>query len=283
MSRFFRSHIGRPIDPSSASNRYALAAAVLAGVVAGAVTLVTSGFGDAVRWGFLGGAGAFLAWAIAREVDPDDTVAAAVAAPLGLAALLVGAPGVAASAAVLIAARIMVRTTGRSPTPLDLVVLVAGAGYLGTQPVAWVPLAALVVAVAHDAVVTGGGMARLAAAPLAMVAAGVLGALVAEPGWSWTTPDAAALVVGIAGVVAALAALPTDHPRSVGDLTGDPLQHHRLVTGRVLVLAAGLGSFALLGGDGVAAVSPLWAAFAGVAAAGAWDRVGAGDRESAQA
>lgn len=260
--------LGRPIDPSVASNRYAVLAAAAGAAVAGGVALAAgSGGGAAMGWAVRGGLAVFLAWAVARELDPDRTLSAALAAPLGLVALAAGAPSLLAVTAVLLAARIAVRTTGLWPSRLDLVAMAVLAGLAGWQlHGVWAGLA-LAGVLALDTRLPRPAPARSLAG--AVVAAGAaLGAAIAGDGFAggWVLPDVPEAFVLGGGALAVLA-LRHQPPVSTGDYTGVPLDGIRLRAGRLIVVAA-LAATALAGGGaGVATLSPVWAAFGGAALA----------------
>lgn len=255
--------LGRPIDPRVASNRYAVIAAALAAVAAGAVAAI--GGGDPLGWAVRGGLAAFLAWAVGRELDPDRPRAAALAAPLGLAALAAGKPSLFAVAAVLLAVRIGVRTTGLWPSRVDLVAMAALAALAGWQlhgVWAGIGLAGMLALdtrlprPAPPRSLAGGAAAAVAALAAAAVGDGFAG--------GWALPDVAESLVLGGGALAVLA-LRSHPPESTGDYTGVTLDAVRLRAGRLVAVAV-LAATALAGGGaGVAALAPVWAAFAGAA------------------
>ena len=77
------SHIWRGVDPAQPSNRFALVAFAAGTVVATVVLVVGSdaGFGRALLDGLRYGVGAFLTWAVARELDPDSNASARLGVP----------------------------------------------------------------------------------------------------------------------------------------------------------------------------------------------------------
>ncbi|ACO45903.1 hypothetical protein DEDE109153_02880 [Deinococcus deserti] len=116
------SALARPVDLRYASNRYAVGGAVAAAVTA---RLLGGSWADALG---VGGA-AFLAWATARELDPDHSETATVALPVAAAAAWMGGPGNPLSGlAALSALRVMAGTVGRGPTAVDLAALAGQAG-----------------------------------------------------------------------------------------------------------------------------------------------------------
>lgn len=258
--------LGRPIDPRYPSNRYAVVASAVAAAAAGTVALA-AGAQSPLVWAIRGGLAAFLAWAVARELDPDDTRSAALAAPLGAVALAAGAPSLLAVAAALLAVRIVVRTTGLWPTTIDLVAMAVLAGVAGWQfHGVWAGLAlggalAVDTRLPRPAPLRGLGAGAVAAA--AAVVTGVLGDGFSG-GWAW--PDVAQSMVLGAGALAVLA-LRTGPPAAAGDYTGVPLDQRRLQAGRLIAVTIVASTALAGGGAGVAVLGPVWAAFAGVALA----------------
>jgi len=264
------SSIGRGLDPRFPSNLFVLLFTPLAGVVAGVVALVSGdGVGSAARAGLLSGGTAFLAWAIAREIDPDDPIpagAAAVAAPF---VLLIGDPGLGIMAASLLTARILVRSTGLVPRPTDLVAVAGLAWYVATRPGGLPAALVLAAAVAADRRLPGEDSqwsvpAALAAAGGAVVAAALTGGIaieaVAPAGWEW-------LLVGVAGAGALLVLRPP-LVVSVCDATDERITERRLRVGRLGALASASGPLLWLGGPGLAVAAGTWAAMAASFAVG---------------
>lgn len=134
------SALGRPMDFSLPSNRYAVA-----GAVVGTLAAWLSGHRPLSALGV--GAAGFVAWATARELDPDDPDAAGAALPLAaLAALVGGTPNPLAGGAVLSGLRVLAATVGHAPTAVDVAALAGQAGLAaltGERVAALVPGAAL--------------------------------------------------------------------------------------------------------------------------------------------
>ena len=85
----FGTGIGRLIDLRHRSNRYI----VVATFVGGFGTLIwrwSNGLDDVLLWAFRAAAAVFLAWAIGRELDPDETMSAGVATVIVLPLLALG-------------------------------------------------------------------------------------------------------------------------------------------------------------------------------------------------
>ena len=231
-----RSALGRPIDPSCPSNRYAVAITFVAGAAGSVVAFATgSGVSDSLGWGVVSGGAAFLAWAIGREVDPDRPSTAAFAAPMAAVAVAAGRPSLWSAAAALLAARVVVRSTGVAPRPVDLVMVVAVAGAAAATSVAGLPVGLLAAA----ALVLDRLLPR-PASPRAVVGglAAAAGSVAAGAVWAGLAPDPASFsaleiaVAALAGLGCLAVAAPA-RPRSVGDYTAEPLLGVRLRAARV--------------------------------------------------
>jgi hypothetical protein len=251
------STIGRPIDLRYSSNRFAVAAALGAGVIAGAVALISgTSFTSALGWGVQGGAASFLAWAIGRELDPDRPVAAGIAAAAALPLLLLGRIALGATAAVLLAVRITVRTVGPAPTMLDALLLMGFGGYLGYRGT-WPAGLALGIALAASGwedrrLLGAGGATAIAALGLAAVA----GKIGSDP----VALAPAEVSVGIVAIVAGIVTLRRERPDAVCDLSRERLQGSRLLAGRVLALATIAALVFYLGSEPIGAMGPAAAA-----------------------
>jgi len=265
MAAELRSGIGRPVDLAYPSNRFVAVLTPLAGLAAGALSLFVAGdgFWEAVRTGVLSGGAAFLAWAIGREVEPDRPMAANAAAVGAPAVLLVGDPALGQLFAVLLAARIVVRSTGLAPTPVDLVVAVGLAIYVGTTdgglPVALI----LAVALAADVGLPGRAPQRSAVAALVAAAGSVIAALIADGiridplrpvGEEW-------ILVGVAAVGLLVLARPAV-VLSTTDLSDELISPGRLRAARAITIVAGAAGFAWAGAPALAALGAAWAALA---------------------
>lgn len=259
------SPLARELDFRVASNRFAVFwTAVAFVVVSVALGINDRPWSEAAFDGLLSAIGVFLAWAIGRELDPDHPATARWA---GLLALLyvgvLGPPSLLASATVLVMGRILVRTTGLAPRGLDLVVLVIG-GVLSAHTLAGAT-AALVLATAlvvdlqmEDPAPTG----PMAAAAVDILIGGAIVLFVADP-QPWAQPTTTELLVA-APLVLALYPGPRARLRSVGDVTGAPLDVRRLAMARRLAIVAVPAAVLVGGQDEVARLTPVVAAVVGL-------------------
>jgi hypothetical protein len=254
--------IGRIIDPRYPSNRFAILAAVGFGLIGFAVHPNGTRLGSGI---VLGGS-AFLAWALARELDPDRVITSYAAAVAGGVAAWVAAgpsPGAALGAIylLLVALRITVRTTGRPPTVIDLAGNIVVAGWLARGPVAWLAGLVLAVAVVRDT--------RLAdpAPPINLALGGLLGVgVLVVAGLSGAAivpvaPPIAAWALVLAGAVGGAVAAQPEPVISLADSGKRPIDPVRLSAARWTALA-GATLCLVAGVDGLAGMGPVWATLA---------------------
>lgn len=255
-----RSGIGRRLDVNHPSNRYVGVATVLAGLG----TLSWGWFTDSDDiwlWSFRVAAAVFLSWAVAREVDPDDALSAGIATLVVVPLMALGAPSLMSAAAVLMATRIAVRTTGVSPHLIDGAVLTAGAAYLGARPETWPALGTLTLAVGTDRYAQPPGPTRTLWFSAAMTLAAVVTALAFADPPGWTQPTIPEWgVLGFTAVAGFLAAINTRPLASRADYHDHTLSESRLRFGRVLVLFTLVVGVIYLGGPIVPSLTPVWAA-----------------------
>ncbi len=256
-----RSALGRPIDIRYASNRYVIFVTLAAGAV-GLLASLGDGVGNAIGSGLVAGGAAFLAWAVARELDPDRVLASYLAAPAGLALWFFDAPGLLITGAVLLAIRSVVRTTGYPVLVGDVAFLVAYAAITGLRPGGVLGAAALGVVVVGDTLVAGRSRpAVYYAGGLAVVVAAVATSVVWADAFGFTTITlGAAVLIGLA--IAGATLTPLGDVRSVGDYSGRPLDPRRVRAGRMLAVALAAGYLVYGGSDGLTTVGPLLAAMA---------------------
>ncbi|MDH4116664.1 MAG: hypothetical protein OEX04_09685 [Acidimicrobiia bacterium] len=248
MAGFPPSGLARPIDLRSRSNRFAVAAT-------GAATLVGWLFEPQGRsWLALGGS-AFLAWAVARELNPDrSAAAAAVLGPAIVATVDAHVVSLGSLFVLLLAIRQTAGTTGRRLGHLDLAFLAILTSWLAfSTPLSWIAGAGMAVALA----VTGGGVRQRNWAWLTAIGV-VLGAGIARHPMEWTRPSVLVATVVAAGVVGGLASWRVSTVESEADKAGVALDPVRIGRARVTCLAVALVAAALGGGAGMVAVLPAW-------------------------
>lgn len=265
----------RTIDLRIQSNRYV----VLVTIVAGAVALAAAPTGDRIRDAVTVAGSAFLGWALGREIDPDRVITAALAAPAaGLVAWIDAAAGHPASLGaiylVMLTARILVRSTGRPPTTLDLAIHLGVVVWLAWGSIAWVPAVGLAVGLVLDT--------RLPApAPTPQLwwggAIGITASLVAGLTGDtplWIAPRPAEWVPMAVGVLGALFLIRPETVMAPADTGESFLDPQRLLVARIATGISAILISVVGGANGISAIGAVWV----VLAAGGLVRIVGHDR-----
>lgn len=251
----FRSHVTRPLDPTSPWNRAILGLSAAAGLVGVYLTLAH----DRESLLAVQAAGStFLTWALARELDPDRQVPAiALAALAGVWALLGFEAAILPLAGLLMTARLIVATTGRRPLPTDLAVMASLATVISFTPLGWTMGFGLAVAIYVDD--------RMSAEPsrlalLAALSAAVGSSVVASLSGAFprTLPTVDPVLAAALGILAVIAVLrePLDPVSFVDSRSKRFLRRDRLHAGRAVgAILVFLG--ALVSGATAPAVVPM--------------------------
>lgn len=262
------SNLWRALDPRVLSNRLIMlfAAAVAIGMFLYRLAHGMNPTDSAVQ---AAGTGLFalLAWALGRELDPDHNLPAYAAAVLGvLAGLALGMPNLPLTIAVIALLRLVNRTSGLPARVSDSLGLIALVALVVARDGFWVIGPVLAVAFLLNAMLPRPDRPNgFYFALLTLLVTGVTSVLFPSP--EWTLRFDASLGGSIA--IAALAYLvivlrdPT-HLQAVGDWTGTPLNHPRVQAAQLLALVAALAVLLWDYAFGLMALSPLWAAIAGV-------------------
>lgn len=256
------SHLGRAVDPRYASNRLIMVLATLAGVLVGLGEQANGlTLREAAPRAFSAAFAVFLAWAVARELDPDVNFSATVAAVLAFAAYVgLGSASLWPVLALMMLARICNGVVGLPPLAVDYgytLAVVALALGSGMGMVAWIGVAVLF----YQAQQGFHRWAALGAAGVAL-ALGVY-ALTQTVEREW----ALGVLLG-AGVIGALAVPALRHASaaltSMDDLNRAPLKIEAVRMGQGVIWAGAVLLAVWMGSRGVVALTPLWAALAGV-------------------
>lgn len=254
------SGIARPIDPAYPTNKAVLLFAPVVFLL-GAIYAYFGGanFVDIVLAGLNASLLLFFTWAVTRELSPDDNPAAFLA--VGIALIVwprVGLQSILTLAAVLIAARLVSRSTGKPATMLDSVLVTLGFGAMAWFS-SWTFGVIGALALALDAVLPVAGSQAPRRDHFAFAAA-LVGVTVArlmmgvEPLRVPAHLPVWALIAGLC----AIAVWQYRRPRSVGDVDQRRLVHERVRC----ALSLGLASAVLLtldGGVDLFRIVGLWA------------------------
>lgn len=246
--------LSRAIDPRYPSNRLMLVGAGVAGLAVSLATL----FGIDLKTRPLAAAMAvFLAWALARELDPDHPASAAIAMPVSLVlALVVGPPGLLVTFGVLLGLRIAAGTVGTPLRLLDSVAVIGLSAALGTSLIGVVGAVAMIVGVLVSEARSRSGIATAAMSAVAYTVVALLSGFARI----WTAPTSAEwITVGVA-VAATLLVLPAAAPTSNTDRHTGTIMKDRITAARIIAGLAILAGLALVGGPGVVAIAATTAA-----------------------
>jgi hypothetical protein len=143
----FRSHVARSFDWRAPSNVAVFAIGSIS--LAIAAVMVVTGRPLALLWAPIQ---TFVLWAWLREVDPDHGWTAVASAVVGAVWVLSGQPIVSAAATLglMVASRVVVRSTGRRPLTTDIIGMTAIAVGVGYTTAGWIGGLALAIALFLD-------------------------------------------------------------------------------------------------------------------------------------
>lgn len=136
--------LGRSLGLANPLHRLALAGASAAGLIGLAIDWAVLGEPDVVSAFFVGVA-VFLAWALARELDPDREATAVWSLVLAVPLAIWSRPSLILLVIALIGLRVLIGTVGSGLRPIDYLTIVFGAGYAGTTPEGWMIVLLLLV------------------------------------------------------------------------------------------------------------------------------------------
>jgi hypothetical protein len=261
--------IGRPVDFSYPTNR---AIGILSGVVLVATTLlqlfVGKEFFEAWFWGVGAGVTVFLAWALCRELDPDHDMSAFVAAGLAVIGLFVfGLANLGRLFWLLLAVRVVNRTTGLPATIVDSLAVVGLSGWLvynGNWGFGVLTVMAFLLdsqlAPPHRQQIIFAGLSALSTVAIIILK----GPLWPEAGFSW---GAGLIAVGLSAVFIPVI-LWSSTLKGMEDESGEGLKPMRVQAGQVLALMAGVEVALWSDTLGFKSIMPLWATVFGAAVYG---------------
>jgi len=267
------SSITRPIDQDYPTNR-AISIITLVLIFASAGFQVLSGIptAQALMSGIRAGMSVFLAWALARELDPDNELSAFAAAFFAFAGLLYfPVQGLLASAFILLLIRILNRSTGLPAKNFDSLLILLLSSWL-TLKENWIFGTTAAVAFCLDSRLSeprkqqlfyAGAAALISAFELLReLKTGTLRSGVSEN--TLLQEHGLFLVILIPAVLFAAHILASRKIKSKGDRNGLPLDPRRVQAAQATALVAALALAALEGWPGVESLLPLWSAMTGI-------------------
>jgi hypothetical protein len=261
--------IGRPVDFSYPTNR---AIGIFSAVVL-VITMLLQLFAGkdlftAWFWGVGAGLTVFLAWALCRELDPDHDNSAFAAAGLAFIGLFfLGLANLGRLFWLLLAVRVVNRTTGLPATIVDSLAVVGLSGWLvynGNWGFGLLTTIAFLLdsqlAPPHKQQLIFAGLSALSTVALVVLQ----GPLFPEGGFSW---GAGAIALGLSAVFIPVI-LGSSTLKSMEDESGEGMKPARVQAGQVLALMAGVEIALWSGTLGFKSVMPLWATVVGAAVYG---------------
>ena len=239
--------LGRPLDLKYPSNAFIIFFAAASFLGFGLASVFSGGSAlDSLAFGFRVFLSVFLAWAIGREIDPDQSLTAALAA-VGQVVVIwfIDVPSLLLSFWALFTFRVLNRTTGLKAGYGDTVLATAISAWVGYQ-LSWVIPAAAAAVFLADSFLKEPNRIHLVTGTL--LAGEAVYLLVPDPGvWSGfiNYPVKLGLVIGIS-VAFLFVIYRSRKVKSVGDETGEPLAARRVQLTQLICLL-------------VAILFPLWA------------------------
>ncbi|MFP3914202.1 MAG: hypothetical protein ACLFWM_04955, partial [Actinomycetota bacterium] len=213
-----------------------------------------------------GAATVAVTWMLVRELSPDGAGTALVtAAAAGAVAVLVGEADVAALASLMLASRILVRSTGLVPLLTDVVAVGVFGGVFARTPLAWAAGLAVAAAIALDTDQPDPAPARHVWLALAVGVAVTITAVFSHAlELLWRPPGLVTVVLALAGM--ALLLIAPRAPSSPDD-AGGPCHPGRVRAARLLAAGAALLGTLVGGGLHGSQSWPMWLGLAGAGVA----------------
>jgi hypothetical protein len=242
-------------------------AIVVIGIASGAFALAVGG---ELLDGFWSGIAAGLAWAIARELHPDNDMAALAAGVIaGGFQALVGGVGLGVCYLLIVFLRIIIRSTGKTPTTFDLVLNLVVVLFVANTLPGFLAGLGVALALFLSPILPNPSPRshRLWAFAFGAVA---LTGLAFSPAPGAPDPSGATWVLFSLSMLLSIGLLPATRPTSVGDIDGRPLDGGRLRLGRIELIALLVVITISTLGAGIVPAAP---AFAALLATGAF-RIG---------
>lgn len=261
------SSLARPIDFKTPSNRIAVGVAGLGFVLAAALHAADGGdVAAAVIEGLFAAMTVFVAWVIAREIDPDHQGASLVT--LGVALLVYFVVGIAALfsvAAVVLTARFMNRSVGPVPKWTDAAALVTVVGLAVVIHGHWFLGIIVFLTLLFENLLPKSDPNAFFYA-IAVAAVTLVGTFLAPSfftDWSFDAP-AFGLALILAGTYGVFMLRQPHFCLSMCDDGSQRLEWWRVAAAQIFVLMASIVVAMSNGADGIGAMGSAWAAMGGV-------------------
>lgn len=230
--------------------------------IAGSQLALGRGVSLALYSGLRGGVSVFLSWAFARELDPDNEYSAFFSAFLGLTGFIIfRSPLLFALLLELLLIRMVNRSTGLPAKTFDSFTVLLLSGWLSLQENWTFGLFTGLAFILDSLLPEPKRQNRI----FGMAALIISGFTLMTSGEDITLPDMqSGLFILTASILFIPIVLSSREVRSIGDLTGTPLNPIRVQTAQLTALLnVGLLTF-LQRWDGVETLMPLWGAILGV-------------------
>jgi uncharacterized membrane protein YiaA len=258
------SSITRSIDLNYPTNRIIVEITLLFLLgTAGFQLILGKAISSALYSGLIAGASVFLAWAFARELDPDNELSAFFAAFLGCAGFLFfPSPFLLALFLEILLIRIVNRSTGLPSKTSDSIAVLLLSGWISSQG-NWIFGLFTALAFFLDSFLPEPNRQNRIFGVIAFIAS--LLAFIRTPGKESILLNAELGLFILAAVLLFIPiVLSSRKIKSRGDLTGIPLDSLRMQAAQLTaMLSAGLS--AVLGGvEGAESLMPLWGAILGI-------------------
>lgn len=254
--------IGRPIDPSYPTNR-AIGLLAIAVILAGTVFQVLRGVPivQSGIWGLGAGIAVFLAWAICRELDPDNDLSAFVATGFAIVGLIFGGlPNLGILFWLLLVVRVVNRTTGLPATLIDSLAVVGFGGWLSFREY-WAFGIFTAIALFLDYQLPPANRQQNLFAGISAVIAAVAFFAGGQTAGEWSL-SAGAIATGFSLLFLPVF-LGSRRVTTVADESGETLNPVRVQAGQALALSTGIATALWSGEAGLIALLSLWAAVLG--------------------
>lgn len=262
-----RSCLARPLDPKYPTNLAVIIILPLAALAAAGIGFYRGVHDWHLLLSALGGAGtAFVSWALARELAPDDNPAAFVSMALAYATFLaVPHTSIMVVVVAVMLVRILNRSVGLPARPLEsaaIVLLVGWTIYSNRNPL---PAVVAAVAFALDAILAPALRWQWA---FAVACLGLASLVTIPTGVSWNPVGPIAIpwlpwALGAVGAAFIVVIVRTQQLTSTCDLTGEPLSPPRARAGMAVgLMVATTGILPLT--HGLAQSALVWAVLLGI-------------------